>query len=111
MLARAALLLTNIDYGGKIRFLCKRHIVTFLDFLSFFGKKGGGGGDVFLLPKSQLVTIPNAVKLMCSKPLFQFISTPPPHFELLCAVNLSVLEQLFKSRCLGYRFLAIIDGS
>ena len=52
MLVRAALLLTNIDYGGKMRFLCKRHIVTFLDFLSFFGKKGGGGGCIFTAQKS-----------------------------------------------------------
>ena len=36
---------------------------------------------------------------------------PHPHSELLCAMNLRVLEQLFKRRSLGYRFLAIIAGS
>jgi len=55
----------------------------------------GGGGWTFTAQKSAGNHTP---------------SPPSPHSELLCAMNLSVLEQLFKSRSLGYRFLAVIAG-
>ena len=121
MLVMAALLLTllHIDYGGSWDFHendthlhCQHLNAFFIDSLSLGGE---GGGGIFTAQKSP----GNHTKRGQVNAQQAFVpihsSTPPPpsipHSELLCAMNLSVLEQLFKSRSLGYRFRAVVVGS
>ena len=85
-------------------------MLFFVDFLSFGGKAEGG---IFTAPKSA-GNHTKGGQINAQQAYVQIHSPTPPRHPIpnyFCAMNLSVLEQLFKSGSLGYRFLAIIAGS